>query len=280
MFGCHSPSLILAGTAVMSALFPFVPNRFASTAATYARYRIGYADGLIDRALVECRLGAGARALDLGAGPGLLAIPLARRGIEVLALDPDAAMLEAGRADPAAADLAIDWRQGSSYDLPGDFGAFDLVTIGRAFHWMDRAATLAALDAMVKPGGAIALFTDDRIRGIKNASDQIVEEVRIAAAGREDVFSGMRSGAVIPHETMLLDSPFRSLVRIGVVETRAVSVEDIVGRALTYSHCAPAALGDGLPAVVALLRRRLEAAAVDGVLTEVVEHTAIIARRA
>ena len=38
-------------------------------------------------------------------------------------------------------------------------GPYRLVTIGRAFHWMDRAATLAMLDRIVGPGGAVASFT-------------------------------------------------------------------------------------------------------------------------
>ena len=37
-------------------------------------------------------------------------------------------------------------------------GRFKLVTIGRAFHWMDRPATLGLLDALVEAGGAVALF--------------------------------------------------------------------------------------------------------------------------
>ena len=47
--------------------------------------------------------------------------------------------------------------QGGSYDLTPDMGPFRLVTIGRAFHWMDRAATLAMLDRIVAPAAAVAL---------------------------------------------------------------------------------------------------------------------------
>ena len=50
--------------------------------------------------------------------------------------------------------------QGGSYELTPEMGPFRLVTIGRAFHWMDRAATLAMLDRIVAPGGAVAFFHD------------------------------------------------------------------------------------------------------------------------
>ena len=39
-------------------------------------------------------------------------------------------------------------------------GPFRLVAMGRAFHWMDRAATLAMLDRIVTPDGGVALFHD------------------------------------------------------------------------------------------------------------------------
>ena len=39
-------------------------------------------------------------------------------------------------------------------------GPFRLVAMGRTFHWMDRAATLAMLDRIVTPDGGVALFHD------------------------------------------------------------------------------------------------------------------------
>ena len=65
--------------------------------------------------------GSGRRVLDLGCGTGRLAIPLARRGKEVTALDRSRAML--AYACSKAAQLPIRW-------IEGDFRSFDL---GREF---------------------------------------------------------------------------------------------------------------------------------------------------
>ena len=95
--------------------------------------------------------------LDLGTGTGMLAIPFARMGLRVTALDPEPAMLAAARAAAQASGVAVDFRAGGSGDLTPDMGPFNLVAMGRSFHWMDRSATLAMLDHIVKPGGAVAL---------------------------------------------------------------------------------------------------------------------------
>src|ERR1700761_5337560 len=119
------------------------PGLFAGNVAFYERYRLGYPDRLLRRLVAEAGLRPGDSVLDLGTGTGMLAIPFARMGLKVTALDPEPAMLAAARA--AAGDLPIDFRAGGSNDLTPDMGPYKLVAMGRSFHWMDRAATLAVL---------------------------------------------------------------------------------------------------------------------------------------
>ena len=57
-------------------------------------------------------------------------------------------------------------------------GPFRLVTIGRAFHWMDRAATLAMLDRIVAPGGGVALFHDAHPPVAENGWFKILRDVQ------------------------------------------------------------------------------------------------------
>lgn len=86
------------------------------------RYDAEY--GQIDEAaafFLSLAEGCGRRVLDLGCGTGRLAIPLARSGKEVTALDRSPAMLAHARSK--AAQLPIRW-------VEGDFRSFDL---GREF---------------------------------------------------------------------------------------------------------------------------------------------------
>src|ERR1700761_1760224 len=117
------------------------PRRFETTVPYYARYRLGYPDLLIQRVIERVGLKPGDAVMDLGCGPGLLAIPFARFGMAVTGVDPEPQMLEAAKAAARDAGVTIAFRQGSSFDLPDDIGPFKLVTMGRAFHWMDQAQT-------------------------------------------------------------------------------------------------------------------------------------------
>lgn len=65
------------------------------------------------------------RILDLGAGTGGHAIPLARRGYEVTAVDRSRGMLEAGRAKADAADVRVRWLEQDLAALDAG-GPFDL----------------------------------------------------------------------------------------------------------------------------------------------------------
>jgi SAM-dependent methyltransferase len=115
---------------------------FRSTAPYYLRYRPGYPPELIARLAKTAGLDVSSRILDLGCGPGLLAIPLAAHAGEVVAVDAEPAMIaELERAAPANV-RAVEAR---AEDVDEDWGAFELVTAGRAFHWFDAPAVLANL---------------------------------------------------------------------------------------------------------------------------------------
>ncbi len=59
----------------------------------------------------------------------------------VTAMDPEPEMLAATQLAAKAVGVHVTLKQASSYDLSAEMGPFRLAAIGRAFHWMDRAAT-------------------------------------------------------------------------------------------------------------------------------------------
>ncbi|MGO4127766.1 trans-aconitate 2-methyltransferase [Inquilinus sp. YAF38] len=84
------------------------------------------------------------RALDLGCGPGKVAIVLADHFAEVVALDPSAAMIDAGRAADAGRHGGIAWTCDTAEAYRTDRG-FDLVTAGTSIHWLDHQAVFPKL---------------------------------------------------------------------------------------------------------------------------------------
>jgi hypothetical protein len=156
---------------------------------------------------------------------------------------------------------------------------FRLATIGRAFHWMDRADTLARLDRMIDPEGAVALFGDRHPEVPDNrwrrAYDMLLD--RYSAA---DTARAQRKSPDWPrHETILLDSVFRRLERVSVIERRETPVDRIVERMLSLSSVSHAQIGAKADDLARELRTAMSDFAQDGTITEVVESEALIARR-
>ena len=258
----------------------FDPHRFQTTVPYYARYRLGYPDELIARIVQIAGLKPGDSVMDLGCGPGLVALPLARAGLKVTAIDPEPNMVEAAKAAAHEAGVSIDVRQGSSFDLPAGIGPFSLVTMGRSFHWMDREATLKILDELIVPNGATALLHDKRPRTAENRWRKVMNDLGNEYGRRESSHVRERESADYrTHESFLLRSPFNKLESAGVYVERHLTADDVVGLAFSLSPTAPRKLGDRKEKFERDLRARLAELSPDGRFTEIAEMHAIIARR-
>ena len=107
---------------------------------------------------------AGARILDVGCGGGILSESLARAGAEVLGIDLAAAALETAELHALEQGVTVAYRLCSAEQLAGETpGSFDVVTCMEMLeHVPDPASVLAALAALVRPGGHVFLSTLNR----------------------------------------------------------------------------------------------------------------------
>lgn len=259
----------------------FEPRRFRTSAEYYVRGRLSYPERLIERVISITGLGAHHLVLDLGCGPGFLAAAFAPHVQKVIGLDPEPAMLEAATAYAREKGVEAEFRLGSSYDLDGFVEAFHLVTMGRSFHWMDRAATLKALDRIVEPEGAVALFGDTHLKLPQNQwRDQFKAVLEpFARKDASHAVNARRDGSWIPHEAFLLESRFNRLERVSVIQRIETPVERLIDRALSMSPTSPERLGAEMETVVGKLREILNTHAPDGVIVEIVESEALLAFR-
>jgi SAM-dependent methyltransferase len=257
----------------------FEPNRFRSTVPFYAAYRVPYPEALISLVAERCNLARATPVLDLGCGPGQLAVAFARLGCAVTAMDPEPDMLAAAAKQAAACGLAINLVEGSSYDLSVHCGPFQIVAMGRSFHWMDRAATLGVLDQIIALNGAVVLFGDRRIATPGTDWPSLLHELSRDFATVAMAKRRWDDPAWEPHEVILLRSAFPHLTLHGMTVARRLSADDIVGLTFSRSNTSPAALGEGRQAFEARLRAGLTRLAPDGFFNEIVEIRALIARR-
>lgn len=255
---------------------PFQPDRFRSAAAHYLAGRPAYAPRLIARVAERFGLGDTDRILDLGCGPGQLAAAFAPGVAEVLAVDPSADMLAVARtAVPGNVRLI----QGSSYHLTPDFAPIRLVTMGRSFHWMDRADTLRRLEAIVAPGGGVALFHDRHPAVPDNAWEPAFEAILKRYSADDPTRAQWHNDAWVRHEAFLLDSAFDMLETVSIIERRRTPATALIDRALSLSSTSRARLGARADALVAELHALIGQIATDGPITEVVATEALIGTR-
>jgi ubiquinone/menaquinone biosynthesis C-methylase UbiE len=263
---------------------PFDPRRFAGTAAFYERYRLGYPDRLLSRVANLLGLKPGDAVLDLGCGTGMLAVGFAKLGMAVTAMDPEPDMLAATKAAADTDGVTLNIVQGSSHDLSPGMGPFALAAMGRSFHWMDRGATLAMLDRIVTPDGGVALFHDTHPPVEENGWFKILRDVqdKFGRAAAPHVMESQKNetkGGHRRYEPFLFASAFTQLDGLSVTIRKDLTVEEIVGRALSMSSCSPQTLGAQQQAFETRLAAALRELSPDGTFTEVAELVAVLARR-
>ncbi len=265
----------------MTRIAPFDPQRFTSAIPHYVAGRPAYSIRLVERLARETGFGDNSHVLDLGCGPGSLTIPLARFAGTTIGIDPDAAMIAMARQKAEIEGVTAEWRVGSSLELPDELKPLDLVTIARAFHWMDRAATLERLDQLVRPGGAVALVNTE-VHPLGNHTWHTAFEELRKSHGRFDDFYRWRKGTDWEeHLSVLVRSVFCDVIRLSVYEAREASLDEIVARALSFSANSPSSLGEeGRAAYEAAVRQTMTALEPSGRFPEIVETAAMIARRA
>lgn len=166
-------------------------SSFGAAAVAYAEHRPDYAPAAVRWALEAA---PGKRVLDLGAGTGKLTGTLVALGADVIAVEPDPAMLvELRRALPAVRALP-----GSAEAIPLPDGSVDVVLAGNAMHWFDMAVAGPEIARVLAPGGILA--------GLWNVMDDRVDWVagleRVAgsaAVGPRDTFSSWRAATAGSH---------------------------------------------------------------------------------
>lgn len=132
---------------------------FGRAADLYEQGRPGYPSEAVAWLLDPARrVGHAVRVADVGAGTGKLTRALVDAGAEVVAIDPDAAMLATLRENVAGVPTFV----GSAERLPLPDAALDAVVLGQAWHWVEPVAASAEVGRVLRPGGVLGTIWNIR----------------------------------------------------------------------------------------------------------------------
>lgn len=245
-------------------------GRFASTVAYYESARPPYGAGFFEAVAQQLGFDRTHRLLDVGTGPGILAIGFAPSCQEVVGVDPESEMVKAARAAAERAGVGVRFIEGRFEDAAAKLGAFDIVTIGRAIHWLDPEPARAALDRALAPRGRVLVCRASSVKDGRNPWLETFNAVRDRWRGDRPARDGdaFFAGRFVPSAT------------IRVEKTYALPVERFADRILSMSTSSPARLGDAVPAMRSAMREALAPFAADGVIEDVVEAQAEVFERA
>ncbi|MBZ9594072.1 class I SAM-dependent methyltransferase [Streptomyces erythrochromogenes] len=241
---------------------------FASAAPYYARYRPPYPREFHDLLADRFVLDGSQTVLDLGAGPGTLALPLAPLADHVYAVDPEPAMLAEGTRLAEERGLTnISWLRGDDAAVTRlCLPRIDLCVIGRAFRRMDRARVLTDLDEVLAPRGGLAVVAGLHRPGARRpAWLTVVDEVRARflgtggadGDGREDTEIRDDGEDWVELGDLLAKSPLSRVETHQWDQTVRRTVDEVVGLQLSLPSSGPAVRGDRTAAFGTELRRAL-----------------------
>lgn len=155
---------------------------FGAVADAYDALRPSWPAATAHWLVGEPGAGSRLRVLDLGAGTGKLSLTLAGLGHQVVAVDPDAAMLDRLREVGQATGRQVETRVGSAEAIPAEAAGFDAVTVAQAWHWFDPEPAAAGCARVLREGGVLAVAWHRR-----DESVPWVHELAEVAGRMEDV---------------------------------------------------------------------------------------------
>jgi SAM-dependent methyltransferase len=238
-------------------------GRFASTVEFYARYREPYPPEFFQKVAEEVGLRGVETLLDVGCGPGMLAIGFAPFVGSCIGLDPEPGMIAAAKSAAADAGVPLSLIHGRIEEFPITKTS-DVITIGRAIHWLERAPTLAVLGRILAPeSGRILVCRASSIETPETPWVKPYRKVRSAWA------SGPTEKQYRIHpEEWFADSRFSAKGEISVTARRLVTVSDLIGRALSRSNTSPEVVAGGRERFEKAIEGILQPFVQDEVLTE------------
>ena len=225
----------------------FRSDLFHGAATDYETFRIGYPDALLDDLLRRTEVTEQGICLDLACGTGQLAFALAPAFRAVWAVDQEPDMIALVRDKATRAGTTHVHPVASAAEaLDAPLAAFELVTVGNAFHRVRRDTVARNMFRWLKPGGHVALVWGDSPWVGNSGWQTVLSEIldRWKATSPDRVPSGWEeSRRQRPDRLVLTEAGFEFLGAFRFLEAHRWTVEDLIGFVYSTSFLSRHALG-------------------------------------
>jgi len=265
---------------------------FTGAADYYAQYRPNYPEALyaVARAAFGLDGPPHGTLLDLGTGPGFIALQLADAFERVIGLDTDPGMLHLAHAAVEARGLRhTTWHELRAEDLDTldgtpSGGPYRLVTIGSALHWMDQSRVLSLVRERLAPNGGIFLAGfPGFIEFDLPAEDDLLSRLTVPVIRRylgaeRRAGSGTFRAPLRPWQEQLKENGFADVTSGSVPLAVDFTYEQVRGLLYSTSFASRHLLGDRIGAFESDLRVAFDDAAPDGTIRRIFETDWVIGR--
>jgi trans-aconitate methyltransferase len=244
---------------------------FKGTAAYYSRYRPLYPAALVRYMIHRFSLDGNGNMLDLGCGTGQLALRFSDWFEKIAGVDTEREMIEeAMRLSKEARVENMEWFVGDldSYKAKHT-QPYKLVTIAKAFHWMDREKVLESLYEMIPIGGGVAI-----IDNYTPNKESLLWEEKVKEVVQHWYGQARRAGnttylhPTVSHAEIMERSPFELEIHQLPTYEHTWTIESIIGNIYSTSYGSKRFLGDKSPLFEQHLQEELRMINRNGVFKE------------
>lgn len=223
------------------------PDYYKGTAWYYARYRKHhYPQAAFDLIIETLGLDGTGRLLDLGAGTGEVAVPMAKYFEKVDAVESQAEMIDEGKQRAKKANVSnIAWHEMTAEEFAYKPETYRFVTAGSALHWMDGEKVLSDVYKALVPGGGVAIITGRSVMTGEEKWQKVTVEVIKKYLGEKR--RAGKSAFKKPkrwHDEVMKETGFKDIEIHEIPMPTAWTIEEIIGNLYSTSFASKRLFGD------------------------------------